>query len=205
MRKILLLAILLQLKLVSIAQYKVKGFIINSNKDTVHGTILLDESRGVANYRDLAKKLNFTDSTGIPTTFAPGEIEGFGLRDGTSREDYVSVSLKEKEKPQFFLKKIVAGKISLYERRVLMDNPPNVAYTGNRTVMLRERRPEGMMYYLKDSSGLLIKFETTSQASLIKKRRLKEKMNFFPEDFANSNEQIGLSELVGLLEKYNAE
>jgi hypothetical protein len=71
MRKTLFLAILLQLKLISTAQYNLKGFIINSNKDTVHGTISLDESRGVANYRDLAKKLNFTDSTGVPKTFTP--------------------------------------------------------------------------------------------------------------------------------------
>jgi hypothetical protein len=56
-----------------------------------------------------------------------------------------------------------------------------------------------------DSSGSLIKFETTSKSALIKKKKLKQKLDFFPEDFTNSNEEISLSELIALLEKYNSQ
>jgi hypothetical protein len=56
-----------------------KGYIITSQGDTVHGTILLRKELGAISNIQLFSQVRFSDSTGVQKTFKPGDLKGYGL------------------------------------------------------------------------------------------------------------------------------
>jgi hypothetical protein len=152
----------------------------------------------------LDKKVKFIDSLGTVQTFGPDKIQGFGLRDDAIQRNYETVILPEKGKPSYFLKKLVNGKIALYEKLEVITPPPSMVMgqNGNMT-MMKSRSTTVTVYYLKNGDSLT-KIEMNRETYSIKKKELKQIISFLPESFINSDEEIDLSKLVSLLEKYNS-
>ena len=181
--------------------YKIEGYVL-LGPDTINGTIAIPIRYDELDYNSLATSVTFIDSLSSTKKYTPLKASGFGLRGDAVFGDYVSIRVEEDFGQTLFLKKILNGKVTLFEhkldRTVVRDR--NVA-VGNK---IREKVSiDESIYYLKKDDEPLIKIQFDSKTSTISKKDLKKLVNILPDNFANSDEEIDVSKLINILSEFN--
>ena len=198
MKKIAFLTLLLTATLTALAQsrsYKVDGYIL-SGADTVTGTISIPVGKNSVDYASLSTQVIFIERSGKIRGHNPRTLAGFGLRGDDVLGDYVSVTTSDLVPRKLFLKKLVDGAVVLLEENAdhLMRNK------GNGTYLVDHYRT----YYLKNGVGPLVAVPLDPRTSAIRKKDLKKLLPGLPDSFTHSEEAVTISELIPILEEYNA-
>jgi hypothetical protein len=186
----------------NIRYYNIDGYII-LDKDTVKGMICLPIEKDEINYAILRNKVIFQDSAGNKKQYKPKELQAFGLRGGDIEGDYVSYSSEYLSKR--FLRKIVAGKLSLLQE--ITTAPPQHAYspvTGHMTTIPAPRSADKVrLYYLLQENGEPITIELDGTTSAIRKKDLKKISGLVPL-LAKNEGDVFIHDLVKALNEVNA-
>jgi len=212
MRKLLFTITSLFVVLNSVAQtdifkkkrtYKVEGYIL-AGTDTVNGIISIPIRYDELDYYSLGTVVEFTDSLNQTKKYRPNKTPGFGLLGDAVFGDYVSIGLRENPDNYLFLKRVLAGAITLYEnnldRTVVKTTPTSV---GANSHISQKQSVDESIYYLQKNNEPLIKIQFDSKTSSVKKKDLKKLVNILPESFTNSDEEIDVSAFITILSDYN--
>lgn len=143
------------------------------------------------------------------TFYAGGTITGFGTEDDGTKYDYGTVDTEVAVRDRrianlLFLKKLVAGRIDLYEYSYK-------TMTTKRTTVNGVEKPGSAStttqnftnhYIAKtDSSGLLT---TPITLPAFRKKDLEKYLGDYPELFAREEKKYSLKELIAVIKEYNA-
>jgi len=214
MKKLLLGFIATSIALSTLAQtdifkkkrsYKVEGYIV-LGIDTINGTIAIPITDDELDYHSLATSVTFIDSLNKTQKYTPRKATGFGLRGDAVFGEYVSISMSEGLDKDLFLKRVLNGKIILFEYkldRTVIKSYPSTFRGGPKEIRKKESVNESI-YYLKKGSEPLLKVQFNPKTLTIKKKDLKKLIDVLPDDFSNSEEEIDESELITILSDYNS-
>ena len=179
--------------------YKIEGYVL-LGLDTINGTIAIPIIYDELDYNSLATSITFIDTLNSTKKYTPLKASGFGLRDDAVFGDYVSIRVEEDFGQTLFLKKVLNGKITLFEhkldRTVVRDRSPGSKIQEKVSI-------DESIYYLKKDDEPLVKIQFNSKTSTIRKKDLKKLVNILPDNFANSDEEIDVSELITILSDFN--
>jgi hypothetical protein len=214
MKKQYLLFLTLTLKLSCFSQYdflqkrfyKIDGYIV-IGIDTIKGIIAIPIERDEIDYGSLSKKVSFIDSIGKTKRYKPADINSFGLTDEAVRGTYMSAATDHKKVNDIFLKKIVDGEVLLLENRFdRAGGYTNTISLGTNGFGLNpsyQQEINKSVFYFKKSNEL-IKIELNKKNGLIKKNELQKLLDIFPQEYKNSDDEIGINEIVAFLTKFNS-
>lgn len=179
--------------------YKIEGYVL-LGPDTINGTIAIPITYDELDYNSLATSVTFIDSLNNTKKYTPLKASGFGLRDDAVFGDYVSIRVEEDFGQTLFLKKVLNGKITLFEhnldRTVVRDRSPGSNIQEKVSI-------DESIYYLRKGDEPLVKIQFNSKTSTIRKKDLKKLINILPDNFVNSDEEINATELLTILSDYN--
>ena len=181
--------------------YKLEGYIFPV-KDTIKGYIAIPIRKGEVNYGSLANKVTFIDSLGNATTIYPGDIAAFGFKGEDVSGDYLSFKRPGFQGGKVFVKKLAGGDavlvvdivVKVYGGHGYASGPAgfNTASSTSTTQTF---------YYLKIGNG---SFENLpgNENRPFSKNDLKKYLVDLPESFADSKDEIDISEVINIVSNY---
>lgn len=184
--------------------YKAEGYILKG-ADTINGWIAVPITNDELDYYSLSTRITFTDSFEQQKSYKPNNIAGFGFREDEGLGEYISAGEAEGLSKAKFLRKVLEGKISLFQdkldRNTVEAQGTMGAFDG--PTMTRKKDIYKSYFYVRRNNEPLIKIEFKSKTSTVAKKDLKKALNFLPDSFINSDEEVDLPGLIDILSGLN--
>lgn len=186
--------------------YKTEGYILNG-ADSINEWIVVPILNDAIDYYSFTTRVTFIDSSGQQNIYKPNHIDGFGFREDESLGNFISVDKSEGLSKARFLRKILEGKISLLEE-ILDRSIVGAGYAtnalGQPSSKMRTKDIHESIFYVRQNDEAVIKIKFNSKTNKIRKKDLRKDLDFLPDSFANSDEEIDLSDLIGILSELNS-
>lgn len=188
--------------------FKSEAYILNG-ADTINGWIVVPVSNDWVDYYSLRTNVVFVDSSNKQKKYKPGDIAGFGFREDKALGEYTSASEAKGLPKSMFLRCLLQGKASLYEdkqdRSVIKSYGAGTTSFGPPSATVQ--RPVDIhksLIYIKHNDDAFINIKFDSKTDKVKKKELKKLLDFLPDSFKDSKDEVDISGLIEILTEFNS-
>jgi hypothetical protein len=123
--------------------------------------------------------------------------------------EYVSANEAKGLPKPMFLRRLLQGRASLYEdkldRSVVNSYNAGPAFPGGPSATIRKPTDiHKSSIYIRHNDGSFIKIKFDYKTDKIQKKDLKQQLDFLPDSFKDSKDEVDISGLIDILTEFNS-